>query len=180
MIHPINVVFSFDDENFIAASETEMTKTETITSTGAKTTRFTFSTKADNPDGNTNGLVTATLVEGAGYALPATVADRSASIVILDDALPVISIGEIAPVNESAGEFAVTLISNIQLTSGYDLVIDTLLVVDTTTSELPTYNPQLPTTPIVITNTSTNNATDAIITFTKDSIIMLGRLSMYP
>ena len=56
----VNVVFSLDNENFIATSETVKTKTETITSTGEKTVKVTFATKADSPDGDTNGLITAT------------------------------------------------------------------------------------------------------------------------
>ena len=89
-------------------------------------------------------------------------------MVILDDALPVISISEIAPVNESAGRFTVTLTSNIQPIAGYDLVIDTLTVTDTT-SEDPAYDPQVQSEPIVITSASQNNAVNATITITKDS-----------
>ena len=85
------------------------------------------------------------------------------------DTLPVISIGEIAPVDEADGMFTVDIdIRYSAILAGRDLTISTLTVADVTNPNL-TYNPQVVTDPIVITNSSENNAAEVTITFTKDS-----------
>ena len=124
-----------------------------------------IATKSGSASTN-HGIVTATILEGAGYVLANTVADNQTSFVVIDD-LPAISISEIGEVNESAGNFTVTLVSDTQAIVGHDIVIDQLIVNDANSAD-PDYNPQLPDTPIKITNSSTNNSVDVMVTFTKE------------
>ena len=82
----INVEVIFNVEgNFIATSESNLTKAVTFTPNGNLTQSVTFATKTDNPDTDDNGLMTATLVAGPGYNLSDTSTNRMASIAILDD-----------------------------------------------------------------------------------------------
>ena len=80
----VDVIFNVEG-NFIATSETNLTKTVTFTPNGNLTQVVTFATKADNPDTDDNGLMTATLVAGPGYNLSDTSTNRTASIAILDN-----------------------------------------------------------------------------------------------
>ena len=99
----INVVFTTNHADFIATSETTLVKMPTITSTGESTATVSLATKTADPASIDFGIVTATLMDGAGYVLSSTAADRSASIALLDK-LPEISIATIDPVDESDGD----------------------------------------------------------------------------
>ena len=158
----VTVMFTIDGD-FLTTGE-DTVKTPTITSAGDRTATVMYDTEVDSPFAG-NGTVTATLIDGAGYAITSTAAERSASIAVLD-ALPVISISEISAVDEVAEMFTITLTSDIQLLENRDLTIDTLRVVDAD-NDAPQYAPQIATSPIIITNTSVDNAEPVNVTFTK-------------
>ena len=113
-----------------------------------------------------HGIITATILEGAGYVRSETRTENETSIVVADN-LPAISITAIDPVDEADEMFTVELVSDIQLVAGYDLTIDTLTVVDANEDD-PQYSPVIITNPIEITNTSMENSVDVDVTFTKD------------
>ena len=115
------------------------------------------------------GLISAELQSGTEY-LTSGMADANITTVVVLEALPIISIAEIGPVDESTGEFDVTLTSNIQLVAGHDLTITTLTVVDATTNApqyAPVINPN--SLPITITSSSFENSVNVNITFTAVS-----------
>ena len=163
----VNVQFSVNNEDFIAASETSLMKTETITSTGDAFVTISLETKADDPDGDDYGEVTATLMDGENYVLSSTDSERTASVVVLDK-LPEISIAAIDPVDEATGQFTVTLESDIELVTGLPINI-TSLTVDDANSVAPQYDPQITTSPIQIPSANGNDSVEVTVTFTAVS-----------
>ena len=129
---PINVLFSANNNDFIAASETRLMKTEPITMTGQPTASISLETASADPSGIDFGVITATLMDGDGYVLSSTETDRVASITLLDR-LPEISITAIDPVDEMTGQFTVTLESDIELVTGRPITITSLMVEDANT-----------------------------------------------
>ena len=162
----VNVVFSVNNADFIAMSETNLMKTPRIPATGDPSATVSLTTKADDPDGDDYGVVTATLMDGAGYVLSSTASERVDSVVVLDE-LPEISIAAIDPVNEADGMFTVTLESDIDLVAGNPITITSLTVVDANVDD-PQYNPQISTSPIQIPSADSNNSVNVVVTFTKD------------
>ena len=75
----VNVLFNVQGD-FRATSETLLMKSDDIASSGTTGT-ITFATKADNPDVG-NGLITATLLEGADYVRSSVSTNNEASVVI--------------------------------------------------------------------------------------------------
>ena len=162
----VNVVLSANNNDFIATSElTNLVKTATIPATGDPTATVSLTTKADDPDGADYGVITATLLDGVGYIRPDAVADRVASVVVLDN-LPEISIAAIDPVDEADGEFTVTLQSDVTLATDRPITITALTVADTEGTDAPKYNPQITTDPILIPTGSSNNSGEVTVTFT--------------
>ena len=165
----VNVVFSANNDDFIAASETMLMKTETITMTGEPTASISLETKTADPASIDFGVITATLLDGDGYVLSATESDRVASITLLDK-LPEISIAAINPVDEADGMFTVTLESDIELMTGRPITI-TSLTVDDANTDAPTYAPAIKTSsmPIQIPSASGNDSVEVEVEFTAVS-----------
>ena len=103
---------------------------------------------------DSDGRISAEVVEGKGYALSAAEAPRNAEIVVLD-ALPVISLTAPDSVNENDGTFDISLTSNIVPVANHPIII-TSLGVDDSTEQSFDYFDSIPTTPIVIDHTSSN------------------------
>ena len=133
--------------------------------TGEPTVSVSLETATADPAGIDFGVVTATVMDGAGYVLSSTESDRVASVVVLDK-LPEISIAAIDPVDEAAGMFTVTLESDIALMTGRPITITNLTVADTEGTTAPKYNPQITTDPILIPTGSSNNSGEVTVTFT--------------
>ena len=64
----VNVIFDVEDD-FIATSETNKSKTVAFTSAGSTTTPVTFATKVNASSSTSDGSISATLAPGAGYSL---------------------------------------------------------------------------------------------------------------
>ena len=172
----INVVFTTNHADFIATSETPLAnmpttlvKMSTITSIGESTASISLATKTADPANIDFGTVTATLMDGDGYVLSSTETDRTASITLLDK-LPEISIAAINPVDESVGQFTVTLESDIALVTGRPITITSLTVADAN-SDAPQYAPAIKTSsiPIQIPSASGNDSVEIGIEFTAVS-----------
>ena len=160
----VNVEFTVDGDFIGTGESNNSTKTATITSSGDKTGRVSFTTKADSPDGN-HGLVTATLATGTGYTLVTDVTKQSASIAVIDT-LPKISIKPLLFADEADGYVNFMLESDFQPIAGRDIEITGLRVRDSNQFP-PVYNPQLPQTPVLVTNAN-YNAVEVRVTLTKD------------
>ncbi len=160
----VNVEFTVDGDFIGTGESNNSTKTATITSSGDMTGTVSFTTKADSPDGD-HGLVTATLATGTGYSLTNVMENRSASIAVIDT-LPKISIKPLSFADEADGYVNFMLESDFQPISGRDIEITGLRVRDANQFP-PVYNPQLPQTPVLVTNANYNSI-EVRVTFTKD------------
>ena len=160
----VNVEFTVEGDFIGTGESNNSTKTATITSSGDKTATVSFTTKADSPDGD-HGLVTATLATGSGYNLTSIMENRSASIAVIDT-LPKISIKELPFADEADGYVNFVLESDFQPIAGRDIRITGLRVRDSNQFP-PVYNPQLPQTPVLVTNAN-YNAVEVRVTLTKD------------
>ena len=144
----------------------------TVPFDGTKTTEtFKVATKSGSVTTN-HGIITATILEGTGYVRSNTIAKNETSVAVVDN-LPVISISEIANVNKSAGTFSFTLTSDYQAIAGYPINITKLSVDDTNTTGPQYYTSHSPT-QAEITNLSTRNSEDVIVTITADNTTYQG------
>ena len=158
----VNVMFTVTGD-FIATSETELTKPANITG-DATTGTVTFATKADSPNG-VDGLITATILDGANYVRSDTSSENETSVVILDQ-LPVISLSAPDAVDETDANSTFDLTLTIETASfvpltGRPLVIDGLTIANTSDPLFQNYY-QSHTSPIQFTDA--NNASNRDIT----------------
>ena len=97
-----------------------------------------ITSQADGQSGN-HGNIVAELLPGAGYLAtdPLTVA-----IIDVIETLPVVSISEIATVNEADERFTITLVSEDVSIVDSHIIINSLSVADANSDD-PQYNPQI-------------------------------------
>ena len=163
----VNVEFTVQGDFIGTGESNNSTKLATFTPSGDKTVTVSFKTKVDTPDGDSHGLVTATLTSGTGYNLTTTMENRTASIAVIDE-LPVISLSTRSFMNEADGKFTITLASNFQPLPGRNIKFTTLTAQDSNALP-PSYNPQIPELPILITNAN-YSAVEVVVTITKDPL----------
>ena len=115
---------------------------------------------------NSDGRITAEVLEGNGYALSADSAPRNAEFVVYD-ALPVISLSAPDSVSEADGSFDITLTSDIIPVQNHPITI-TSLNVDDSAGQSFDYFDSIPTRPIIIDHNSANRTVTIPVTLTTN------------
>ena len=156
-----DVMVMLDGASFI---ETGRALSEPVTLDGVATNTFTVVTRADSVTSG-HGIITATIMSGTGYIRSSDSAENEASVAVVDN-LPVISIGEITPIYKSVGQFTVTLTSDTSAIAGLPINIDTVTI---SSSSGPQYYTSHTPTEVAITDVSTNNSEEVMVTITADN-----------